>query len=250
MKHNEIYISRFSAWAPGVENAKEWDEWAQDKREIIIDSKSPDLSFTEPMFRRRLSQISKMTVHVVHDLLPVAEDTKILFLSFRGEISHQYKINKTFIEDNDIMPAGFSLSVFNAPAALASIAFNLKGGYSAIYPGGNSLKAGLSLAEAAFRNGEAEELIFVYADEIIPNEYKDIVCAIETAHTNAISDIKTSPISIFPETHIPLAFGFVLTSKLSDLSVTSASSIQFSALKEGIDTPEDFLKRMLLSKLA
>jgi len=224
MKQNEVYISRFSAWAPGVENTNEWEEWALGKREITLGPKSPELSFTEPMFRRRLSQISKMTIQVVHDLLPVAEDTKMLFLSFRGELSHQYKINKTFINDNDIMPAGFSLSVFNAPVALASIAFSLKGGYSAIFPGENSLGAGLSLAEAAFLNGESEELIFIYADEVIPNEYKDIL----------------------PGTHLPFAFGFVLSGKLSDLSVTS--SIPFSALKEGIDTPEDFLKRLIRSK--
>ncbi|MCL2800289.1 MAG: beta-ketoacyl synthase chain length factor [Treponema sp.] len=230
MKQNEVYISRFSAWAPGVENAKEWEEWAQDKREIIISSKSPDLAFTEPMFRRRLSQISKMTIQVVHDLLPVAEDTKILFLSFRGELSFQFKLNKMFIEDNEIMPAAFSISVFNAPAALASMAFSLKGGYSAVYPGGNSLTAGLSLAEAAFLSGESEELIFVYADEVIPEEYKDIF-----------------PGTCYP---LPLAFGFVLTRKPSDLSVTSSSSIQFSALKEGINTPEDFLKRLILSKLS
>ncbi|MCL2441506.1 MAG: beta-ketoacyl synthase chain length factor [Treponema sp.] len=234
MKQNEVYISRFSAWAPGVENVKEWEEWAQDKREIIIDSKSPDLSFTEPMFRRRLSQISKMTVQVVHDLLPVAEDTKIIFLSFRGELSYQFKLNKMFIEDNEIKPAAFSLSVFNAPAALASMAFSLKGGYSAVYPGENSFVMGLTLAEAAFickleprPHGldESEELIFVYADEDIPNEYKDI----------------------YSGTHNPLAFGFVLTRNPSGQAV---STIPFSALKEGINTPEDFLKRLILSKLS
>ena len=217
IKHNEIYISRFSAWAPGIENVKEWEEWALGKREISLGSKSPDISFTEPMFRRRLSQISKMTIQVVHDLLPVAEDTKMIFLSFRGELSRQYKINKSFIEDNDIMPAAFSLSVFNAPAALASIAFSLHGGYSAIYPGGDSFSAGLSLAESAFLCGKSEELIFVYADEEIPYEYKDI----------------------FPGIHLPLALGFVLARKPGTLP------IHFSALKEKIDCPENFLKRLL-----
>jgi len=220
MKQNELYISRFSAWAPGLENAREWEEWALGRREISPGAKSPDLSFTEPMFRRRLSQISKMTIQVVHDLLPVAEDTKMIFLSFRGELSRQYTINKTFIEDNDIMPAAFSLSVFNAPPALASIAFSLKGGYSAIYPGGNSFAAGLSLAEAAFLGGKSEELIFVYADEEIPNEYN----------------------AIFPGTHLPLAFGFVVTRKPGTLP------IHFSVLLKGIDSPEDFLKRLVLSK--
>ena len=217
MKQNEVYISRFSAWAPGVENSKEWEEWALGKREITSGPGSPDISFTDPMFRRRLSQISKMTIQVVHDLLPVAEDTKMIFLSFRGELSRQFNINEKLIEENNIMPAAFSLSVFNAPAALASIAFNLKGGYSAVYPGGNSFTAGLSLAEAAFLCGESEELIFIYADEEIPHEYKDI----------------------FPGTHPPLAFGFVLTRNPEN------HPIHFSTLKEGIDSPINFLKRLI-----
>ena len=223
MKHNEIYISRFSAWAPGIENAKEWEEWALGNREITSGSASPDILFTEPMFRRRLSQISKMTIQVVHDLLPVKEETKILFLSFRGEISRYYNVTKTLIEDNNIMPATFSLSVFNVPVALSSMAFSLKGGYSAVYPGGNSFAAGLSLAEAAFLCGKSEEYIFIYADEEIPHEYKDI----------------------FQGNHPPLAFGFLLSRDPGVQDSTPALQIPFSSVKEGIDCPESFLKRLI-----
>jgi len=219
------YITKFSAWAPGVENSKEWEEWALGKREITACPKGPDILFTEPMFRRRLSQISKMTIQVVHNLLPVEENTKIIFLSFRGEVSRQFTVTKMLIQDNDIMPASFSLSVFNTPAALTSIAFGLKGGYSAVYPAGNSFAAGLSLTEAAFIDGEstalANELIFVYADEQIPSEYREISFG----------------------TPLPLAYGFVLTRKPCDIS------IPLSSFKESMDTPEAFLKRLILSKL-
>ena len=226
------FITKFSAWAPGVESSGEWNEWALGKREISLSSAGPDLAFTEAKFRRRLSQISKMTVQVVHDLLPVAENSKIFFLSFWGELSRQFKINKMLIEDNDILPAAFSLSVFNAPAALASIAFGLKGGYSAIYPGNNSFISGLKLAEAAllYRESESaaepehaadsEEIIFIYADEEIPPEYREI----------------------FPGKHFPLAFAFLLSRK------QNGSSIPLSSLITGTNTPEDFLKRLLLKK--
>ena len=223
----EAFITKFSAWAPGVETPDEWNEWALGKREIDLSSASPDLVFTDAKFRRRLSQISKMTVQVVHDLLPVAENSKIFFLSFRGELSRQFKINKMLIEDNDILPAAFSLSVFNAPAALVSIAFGLKGGYSAIYPGNNSLASGLKLAEAALLFGESEsaagpdELIFIYADEEIPPEYSEI----------------------FPGKHFPLAFAFLLSRK------QDGSSIPLSSIIMEADTPEDFLKRLLLKKI-
>jgi len=234
MKQNEIYISRFSAWAPGIENAKEWEEWAQGKREILSVTDSPEILYTDSKFRRRLSQISKMTVQVVHDLLPVNDDTKMIFLSFRGELSRQYKVNKMIIEDSSILPAAFSLSVFNAPAALASMAFGLKGGYSAIYPGENSFTSGLSLAQAAFFGDESEQLLFVYADEKIPAEYADIL---PEGNLDPVGSQQR-----VPEEHPPLAFGFLLTGK------PEAAAIPLSSLKAGTENPADFLKQLILSR--
>ena len=212
------YITRVSAWAPGIENSDDWDEWAQGKRDIATDGKGPAITFTDSMFRRRLSQISKMTIQVVHDLLPVGEDTKIFFISFRGELSRQYQINKMLIEENSLMPAAFSLSVFNAPAALASIALGLKGGYSALYPGNNSFFAGLSAASASFVSDKQEELIFVYADEQAPPEYGRCFKACPPA----------------------IAFSFLLT------RAPQSVSIPLRSLNEGGDCPFDFLRRILL----
>lgn len=172
---DDIYIVRFSAWACGIETADEWRQWAAGAREMIYSNEGPDISYTDPMFRRRLSQISKMTVQVVHDLLPLDENTKMFFLSFRGEVSKQLKINKMVLEDKSLMPAVFSLSVFNAPVALASIAFGLKGGYSALYPGNNSFSSGFAAAKAALLGGTDEKIVFVYADEEIPQEYRNII---------------------------------------------------------------------------
>jgi len=175
MNHNEIYISRFSAWAPGIENAGEWKKWAEGKREMSRASIGPKIEFTDSMFRRRLSQISKMTIQVVHDLLPFEEETKMLFLSFHGELSRQFQVNKMQIQDGSSSPAAFSSSVFNAPVALASMALGLKGGYTAVYPINNSIRAGLIAATAMLNTGTADELVFIYADEEIPEEYSALV---------------------------------------------------------------------------
>jgi len=224
---SHLFISRLCAWAPGIETSGEWDQWARGKREIMSDTKSqgtqvPELSFTDSMFRRRLSQISKMTVQVVHGILPVQEDTKMFFVSFRGELSRQYQINKMLIEDKSLMPAVFSLSVFNAPAALASMAHGLKGGYTALYPGNNSFASGLAAAQAALVSGKQEELIFVYADEQPPPEYECLVKAYQP----------------------PLAFAFLLT------RASQSPCVPFSELLSGkdgcTDSPHDFLKRVLL----
>jgi len=216
------YITRLCAWAPGIENSGEWEQWAQGKREIVSTMQAPAIAFTDSLFRRRLSQISKMTIQVIHDLLPVGEDTKIFFVSFRGELSRQYQINKMLIEDKSLMPAAFSLSVFNAPAALASMAHGLKGGYTALYPGNNSFAPGLAAAQAALVSGKQEELIFIYADEQPPPEYESLV--------------KDCP--------PPLAFAFLLTSS------PQSPCVSFSEIADGKDgcpdNPHDFLRRLLL----
>jgi len=201
-----------------MESAKEWEEWAGGGREMSCSSESPKIEFTDPMFRRRLSQISKMTIQVVHDILPVKEETKMLFLSFRGELSKQFKINKMQIEDGSFLPAAFSTSVFNAPVALASMAFGLKGGYTAVYPGNNSIKAGLIAAVAMLNTGQADELVVVYADEEVPQEYSGLV----------------------PEPLPPFAFSLLLSEKPCSGTVYSMDEKEIC--------PRDFLRFLYLNK--
>lgn len=172
-----LYVSRFTAWAPGLDRLELWQAWAADNREIPGSEESPGagrspaLEFIDPLLRRRISRISRMTIQVLHDLLPVGEDIRILFFSFRGEITQQLRINQGLIEEYTIRPAVFSLSVFNTPVALATIALNLRAGYSAIYPGEGRFNTGLRAAAAPVAAGDVERMVLVYADEPAPEEY-------------------------------------------------------------------------------
>ena len=213
----EIYITRLSAWALGIKGDAQWKEWASGSLEMLHGSQAPEIAFTDPMLRRRLSQITKMTIQVVSDLQPLGDDTKMIFVSFRGELARQYKINRMQIKDGALMPAGFSLSVFNTPPALACIALGLKGGYSALYPGGNYLSAGLGAARAALCSGSAEEIIFVYADEELPPEYS----------------------CLLPSSPPPLAFGLLLGRKPGPVPLRP---------NEADDSPAGFLKSLILCK--
>jgi hypothetical protein len=153
----------------------DWGEWVRGNREIAQTGESPGLEYTEPLFRRRLSQISRMTIEVIHGLLPLGDRTRIFFLSFRGELTRQLRINRMLVEDEGIPPAAFSLSVFNAPPALAAIAFGLRAGYSALYPQEGDFSAALATAAGAVTGGALPELALVYADELIPEEYGALV---------------------------------------------------------------------------
>ncbi|GHU65377.1 3-oxoacyl-ACP synthase [Spirochaetia bacterium] len=222
-----LYVSRFSSWAPGLTNSAEWTEWAKGDRAISADNSSPGLEFTDPLFRRRLSQISRMTIQVIRDLMPLGEKTKIVFLSFRGEISQQFKINKMLIEEHALLPAAFSHSVFNTPPALAAIALNLRAGYTAIYPGSISgesgderrFTSGFLAAAAPILCNSAAEIALVYADEQCPPEYGSLCPCVNEA----------------------LAFGAVLSLKNEGRAIPVQSPY-----KPG--RPQDFLKYLYLYK--
>jgi hypothetical protein len=166
----DIYAARFSAWAPGFTGIEDWKAWARGERDIAQNAESPALEYTDPLFRRRLSQISRMTIQVIHDIQPVGEGTRLVFVSFRGELARQLSINR-MLGDGDIKPAAFSLSVFNTPPALAAIALDLRAGYTAVYPGNGSFRTALLAALAPIASGAVREILLVYADELCPGEY-------------------------------------------------------------------------------
>ena len=141
-------------------------------------SVSPKLEWTEAIFRRRLSQLTKMTVQVARDIFSdgtLDKKTKIVFLSFRGELEREFKVNKTLIQEESILPAAFSLSVFNAAIAQATIALGLKGGYSCVFPSGADFASGFLAAAAPVLAGTEENIVFIYADENVPDYYKEFL---------------------------------------------------------------------------
>jgi hypothetical protein len=160
-----------------------------------------------------------MTIQVIHDLLPLNDDIKILFSSFRGELAREYQIYKMLMEEGTLSPAAFSLSGFNTPVALATISFGLRGGYSALYPANNSFFACIKAAEAALLSGTEDELVLVYADENIPQE-----CG-----------------SFFREYPVTVAFGLLLSRD------PRLPSVSVSSLVGEEDYPLAFLKNLLLS---
>jgi hypothetical protein len=216
-----FYLSNVTAWAPGLnDDTSLWEKWANDEAQIEQIKESPKLEYTDPLFRRRLSQITKMTVHVVHNLLEkshVNPETKIVFISLRGEIEREFTINKGLIEDGMILPAAFSLSVFNTPISSATLAFGLKGGYSVIYPSKNNFADALKTTVAPVLAGTEKEIILVYADELVPEVYGDKR----------------------PVENIPLAFAGIISSEKKE------NCLSFDDFSNISKSPVEFLKYVL-----
>ena len=218
-----LNLSDVTAWAPGLgDDKKAWQDWANDtcSSKIELVNESPKLEYTSPLFRRRLSQITKMTIHVVHNILEktrIDKDTKLVFISFRGEIVRQFQVAKDLIESASVLPASFSLSVFNTPISSSTLAFGLKGGYSVIFPVNNDFAEAFKTAVAPVLAGTEKEIILVYADELVPEFYGDKR----------------------PEENIPMAFACIVSSEKKSNCVT------FDDFSNVSKSPVEFLKLLL-----
>ena len=151
----------------------------------------PDVSFVPMLTRRRLSYVSRMVV-LVSDQVSRGKDgnklepCKVTFASQFGEITQQLKISETLIDTGMVSPAHFSLSVFNASIANASILESNTAGYSAVFSGKDAFTTGLTDCLAALENEPCDSRTFIFADEPIPETYAPVagvpypnaVCAI------------------------------------------------------------------------
>ena len=151
----------------------------------------PDVSFVPMLMRRRLSYVSRMVVLVSDQVSRdkngnKLEPCKVTFASQFGEITQQLKISETLIDTGMVSPAHFSLSVFNASIANASILESNTAGYSAVFSGKDAFTTGLTDCLAALENEPGDSRTFIFADELIPETYAPVagvpypnaVCAI------------------------------------------------------------------------
>ena len=151
----------------------------------------PDVSFVPMLTRRRLSYVSRMVVLVSDQVSRdkngnKLEPCKVTFASQFGEITQQLKISETLIDTGMVSPAHFSLSVFNASIANASILESNTAGYSAVFSGKDAFTTGLTDCLAALENEPGDSRTFIFADELITETYAPVagvpypnaVCAI------------------------------------------------------------------------
>ena len=222
---NSLYVSKPYCWAPGIHGSSEWSEWKAGIRNIVRSEEAPELTFTSPIFRRRLSQISRMTVQTVHDIVEAEFSTEKMrneiqqvFISLRGEIKREFSINEKLIKEGEVSPSAFSLSVFNTPIALAAIQCSLKAGYSVIFPSGQEFSAALKAACAPVLCGDRQDILLVYSDEFVPECYGNLR----------------------PEKNESLSFSILISGQKKNDRHRELSLQDFS-----VQSPSEFLRRLL-----
>jgi hypothetical protein len=169
----ELSILHSSAWAPGLDAGQTKPLWAKEDLGIECSDEAPSLPFLPSLFKRRLGQLDRMVLHVGHAGLSGGAPARIVLATRRGEIGQQYRISASLAESGEVSPAAFSLSVFNAPASLLSIAEGNTGAVSAVHAGEHSLAAGLVCCIGMLAK-DVSPVLLIVADEILPEAYAEL----------------------------------------------------------------------------
>ena len=215
-----ISVDKWAAWAPGLESRVDWIAWAHGEKQAEQNNTYPPLSFVEPMFKRRLSQLSRMVLEVGNELMSGLDDVRVVFASHYGEIGQQYKISRSIIESGEVAPASFSLSVFNTPVALLSIATKNHGYSTALFGGASAFETALLDTVAHLHGKSNAPVVLIVADELMPEEYNPLI----------------------PGRNQPHAFGFLVSRGDRGLLIDAALAAKARAKSEDSVSADDALK--------
>lgn len=118
-----VALTRWSAWAPGLETPEAWQEWAGAPRALSGDG-SPPASFIPSLLRRRATPLTRTLLTAAWGCLS-AEDlprVRSVFASRHGSINESIGLLENVVRREKLSPTIFSHTVHNAQAALFSIA--------------------------------------------------------------------------------------------------------------------------------
>ncbi|QIE23791.1 hypothetical protein SBC1_16820 [Caballeronia sp. SBC1] len=124
-----------------------------------------DISFIEPIVRRRLSSLSRSALKVAHDCVAELDRVRVVFASRHGELRRTTDILRAISTGEPVSPTAFSLSVLNAMTGIFGIARGDRSPASAISAGAETLGFAMLEAHAQFEADPSSPVLLVYADE-------------------------------------------------------------------------------------
>lgn len=133
-----------------------------------------DVSFLPPMKRRRLSKLSRLSLRLAHTVAPDFQGYCV-FGSQHGELVTTQGLLESIVQGEIVSPAGFSASVHNTAVGLHSI--NCKNTYpcTSIAAGLDTLAMCFIETQALLLSHEAQEVLLVCADDVVPEGLADYV---------------------------------------------------------------------------
>jgi hypothetical protein len=221
MKEVCFSIINWDAWAPNLISHTDWQDWAVGKK-LPGDDYSAQIPTGNipPMQLRRLSNLTKMSLKVALECTHEGENVESIFASRYGEWTQTLKLLQSISSNEEVSPAGFSMSVHNTAAGIYSILAKNTESYTAI--AGCSATFAATMLEAIGRLQTQKHVLVVIAEEAIPEIYS----------------------KLFPKSIMPYAIG-LLIGRQDDPKSIATFKINFGSNKTNDIEALDFLKWLL-----
>jgi hypothetical protein len=163
-------IPHWHAWAPGIDSAESWQEWADNPYVPLAGGTPPSLNFLPPLQRRRLSPLARMAVACAWPLAENQPPMPVVYASHHGETRRGFELLQTLARDEPLSPTSFSLSVHNAIVGMWSILRKETTESVALSVQGDGLESAIGEACLLLNAGHAG-VIVILAEERPPVEY-------------------------------------------------------------------------------
>jgi hypothetical protein len=156
-----------AAWTAPVIRWVEWDAHPQRNGAPA----SAELAFVDPLLRRRLSPLARISLKVAHDCAGSAGSVRMVYASRHGELNRTTEMLQDLAAGEPLSPTAFSMSVLNASAGLFSIARKDTAPATAVSAGDESFGFGLVEASLQLASNPGAPVLLVFADEPVPDVY-------------------------------------------------------------------------------
>lgn len=168
----------------------------------------PKLAFVPAMQRRRLSPFAKMALKVANESIDgIENDLPIVFSSRHGDLPKTSTLLADLADKNAISPTAFGLSVHNAIPSLFSILTNNKQAINAISAGQDSFMMALVDTYARLKSGLADEVLFIHADQKLPETYLGFQDEQQLSHAlSMVVSLPSSKVLVEGEQNISFSF--------------------------------------------
>lgn len=162
-----------------------WAAWGVAASET--DPAAPvDVSFVEPMLRRRLSSLARMTLRVAYDCGHGLADLRFVYASRHGELGRTISLLESLADNEPLSPTVFGTSVLNSSAGLFSLLERDEAPATAISAGNESFGYGLIEACLQLAADPEHPVLFVYSDEPVPAVFGETDPALPAPHAVAV----------------------------------------------------------------
>ena len=177
-----FHVKRWCGWTPALNSSADWishfKENSGEISNIFEGEASPSIDFLPLALRKKLSQLTKVSLHLAQHCLTEEERavTPTVFASRHGEGAVTIEMLEAIAASEGVSPMGFSRSVHNTPSALFAIASGNTAPSTSIAAGKATFRA--SLTEAVLQATcapQGSDVLLVYGEELLSPFFKPYV---------------------------------------------------------------------------